>query len=167
MPKLPSAPPPPSPAVRRGLQTFISDADEAPPPPGPASVTGVEHGDLDAPPLPRSIAETGLTTSFLTGLTLKHLYSDADSSGLDVAHSMRLPWRGVVEPILDSLVEDQLIELHGGRGFGRASVSFSLTTRGREEAHVALARSTTSAPRRCPSSSTRRRCRRRPSAPSR
>ncbi|MHB8418566.1 MAG: ATP-binding protein [Myxococcales bacterium] len=94
-----------------------------------------------APPEPRSIEETGLTQAFLTALTLKHLYSEGLDSGLQVSRAIRLPWGGVMEHVFDFLAQEQLVELRGGKGFGRASVSFSLTAKGREVAREAVTRS--------------------------
>ncbi len=94
-----------------------------------------------APPEPRTIEETGLTQSFLTGLTLKHLYTEGLDAGIQLAHAMRLPWGGVMDKVFDFLAQEQFVELRGGKGFGRASVSFSLTTKGREAARDAMARS--------------------------
>ena len=98
------------------------------------------------PLLPRSLEETGLSQTFLTALALKHLYLDGLNSGLDVAHAMRLPWRGVMEEVFNFLVQEQYVELHGGRGFGRASVTFSLTSMGREAANQAMERSAYAGP---------------------
>ncbi len=94
-----------------------------------------------APPEPRSIEETGLTQAFLNGLTLKHLYAEGLDSGLQVSRAIRLPWGGVMEHVFDFLAQEQLVELRGGKGFGRASVTFSLTAKGREAAREATARS--------------------------
>ncbi|HUB08975.1 MAG TPA: ATP-binding protein [Myxococcales bacterium] len=94
-----------------------------------------------APPEPRSIEETGLTQAFLNGLTLKHLYAEGLDSGLQISRALRLPWGGVMEHVFNFLAQEQLVELRGGKGFGRASVTFSLTTKGREAARDAMSRS--------------------------
>ncbi len=94
-----------------------------------------------APAEPRTIEETGLTEAFLVNLTLKHLYSEGIDSGIQVANAMRLTWNGLMDHIFQILAQDQLVELSGGKGFGRASVTFKLTTKGRDAARDAVSRS--------------------------
>ncbi len=94
-----------------------------------------------APPEPRSIEETGLTQAFLVSLTLKHLYAEGLDSGLQLSRALHLPWGGVMDQVFDFLAQEQFVELRGGKGFGRASVTFSLTMKGREAAREAMARS--------------------------
>ncbi len=137
---MPKAPPVPSSSPRVSTEVLALTAES------PGETTGVTPAAPVVPAPPRSLAETGLSEPFLTSLALKHLYSEGVSSGLDVAHAMRLPWRGVIEPIFDALVLAQLLEMQGGRGFGRASVNFSLTARGREAAQAAMSRSTYAGP---------------------
>ncbi|MHB1843785.1 MAG: ATP-binding protein [Deltaproteobacteria bacterium] len=94
-----------------------------------------------APAEPRTIEESGLTESFLSGLALKHLYQGGLDSGLQIAREMRLPWGGVMDRVFDFLAQEQYVELRGGKGFGRASVTFALTTKGREAGRDAMTRS--------------------------
>ena len=103
--------------------------EEEVPPPSPA------------PTEPRTIEETGLTQGFLINLTLKHLYSEGINSGIQVANAMRLSWNGLMEKVFQFLAQEQLVELSGGKGFGRASVTFRLTTKGRDAARDAISRS--------------------------
>jgi predicted ATPase with chaperone activity len=59
-----------------------------------------------------------------------------------MADEMRLPWTGVVEKVIDFLANEKLADMRGGKGFGRASVDFVLTEKGREYARDALERNT-------------------------
>ena len=59
-----------------------------------------------------------------------------------IAGELRLPWAGVVEQVVDFLSQEKLVDLRGGKGFGRASVDFVLTEKGREYARDALGRTT-------------------------
>lgn len=95
-----------------------------------------------APPEPRSLADTGLSLQQLADLALKDLYYSGAATGMALANGLRLPWTGVVEGVIDFLTAEKLADLRGGKGFGRASVEFALTDRGREHAREALARNT-------------------------
>jgi len=98
------------------------------------------------PPEPKSISETGLNIGLLTDLALRLLYYGGVVSGIELADRMRLPWSSVVNELLNFMVEEKWVDLRGGHGFGRASVDFVLTTRGREAAREAVGRSSYTGP---------------------
>ncbi|MBN2495970.1 MAG: ATP-binding protein [Deltaproteobacteria bacterium] len=93
-----------------------------------------------APPQARDIGETGLQLGFLTDLAAKMLYYSGVLTGVSIADTMGLPFTGVVEDVINFLAEERLVEMKGGKGFGRASFSYTLTERGREVAREAVAR---------------------------
>jgi predicted ATPase with chaperone activity len=95
-----------------------------------------------APPEPKSLEETGLKIGLLSDIGLKFLYYAGSATGMQVALEIRLPWTGVMEHVIDHLTQEKLVDLRGGKGFGRASVDFVLTEKGREYAKDALTRST-------------------------
>ncbi len=95
-----------------------------------------------APPEPKSLEETGLKMGLLADIALKFLYYSGSGTGVGIAEEMRLPWAGVVEGVIDFLAGEKLVDLRGGKGFGRASVEFALTEKGREYARDAIGRST-------------------------
>lgn len=95
-----------------------------------------------APPEPKSLAETGLKISLLSDIALKYLYYAGSAQGMEVAQQMALPWSGVIDQVIDFLANEKLVDLRGGKGFGRASVDFALTEKGREYARDALERTT-------------------------
>ena len=116
----------------------------APHPPldsNPFSLENPEILDL-APPEPRSLEETGLRIGLLSDISLRFLYYAGNATGVEVAEELRLPWTGVMEQVIDHLTQEKLVDLRGGKGFGRASVDFILTEKGREHARDALSRST-------------------------
>ncbi|MFN7134408.1 MAG: AAA family ATPase, partial [Myxococcales bacterium] len=63
-------------------------------------------------------------------------------TGVEIASELRLPWTNVVEHAIDFLAQEKLVDMRGGKGFGRASVDFILTEKGREYARDAIGRST-------------------------
>ncbi|MBL8912235.1 MAG: ATP-binding protein, partial [Archangium sp.] len=95
-----------------------------------------------APQLPKSLDDTGLKLNLLADLSLKYFYYQGMATGAEVADQLRLPWTGVVEPVIDHLATEKLVDLRGGKGFGRVSVDFQLTEKGREYARDALERTT-------------------------
>ncbi|MBM4380096.1 MAG: AAA family ATPase [Deltaproteobacteria bacterium] len=95
-----------------------------------------------APSEPKSVEDTGLKIGLLSDIALKFLYYQGNATGLAIADEMRLPWTGVVEAVVDFITTEKLVDLRGGKGFGRVSVEFVLTEKGREYARDALARNT-------------------------
>jgi predicted ATPase with chaperone activity len=95
-----------------------------------------------APPEPKSLEETGLKMGLLSDIALRFLYYAGTGTGMAIADELCLPWPGVIERVVDFLAAEKLVDLRGGKGFGRASVEFVLTEKGREYARDALTRTT-------------------------
>ncbi len=95
-----------------------------------------------APPEPKTLEEAGLKMGLLSDISLKFLYYAGSATGMQVAQEIRLPWTGVMEHVIDHLAAEKLVDLRGGKGFGRASVDFVLTEKGREYAKDASTRNT-------------------------
>jgi predicted ATPase with chaperone activity len=95
-----------------------------------------------APAEPKSLADTGLKIGLLSDIALKYLYYEGSAQGVELAQEMCLPWTGVVEQVVDFVANEKLVDFRGGKGFGRASVDFILTEKGREYARDALTRTT-------------------------
>ena len=72
-----------------------------------------------APPEPKTLEETGLKIGLLSDIALKYLYYAGSSTGVEVAQEMCLPWAGVVEKVIDFVATEKLVDLRGGKGFGR------------------------------------------------
>lgn len=95
-----------------------------------------------APAEPKTLEETGLKTGLLADISLKLLYYSGACSGMQIADETRLPWPGVIERVVDFMATEKLVDLRGGKGFGRASVEFVLSAKGREYARDAIERNT-------------------------
>lgn len=95
-----------------------------------------------APPEPKSLEDTGLRLALLSEIVIKFLYYRGNGTGVEIASELHLPWSGVVEHVIDFLAAEKQVDLRGGKGFGRVSVDFMLTEKGREYARDALERST-------------------------
>jgi len=85
-----------------------------------------------APPLPRSLHETGLSVDQVERLLIKTLYT-GEATGLVVAERLRLPY-GMLEPLIERLRSEQLVEVRGATGSGSAGYRYTLTDAGRERA---------------------------------
>ncbi len=82
------------------------------------------------PPVPRNILQTGLKRGHITDLLLKTTYFAGEISGYELADEMRLPFNDVLEPIIQELRRDKLLDVKGGGGsFGAVSMVYSVTTK--------------------------------------
>ena len=122
---------------RPGQQRSVPRADPA----NPFNLENPAILDI-APTEPKSVEDTGLKMGLLSDIALKFLYYQGNATGLQIADEMRLPWSGVMEAVVDFITSEKLVDLRGGKGFGRVSVEFVLTEKGREYARDALARNT-------------------------
>jgi hypothetical protein len=97
-----------------------------------ASALPIDHVARVAPPPPApvSLADTGLSADQITQLMLKALYT-GELSGLAVADRVRLPY-ALIEPLVERLRAEQLIEVKGASGTGTAGFRFILTDLGRD-----------------------------------
>jgi predicted ATPase with chaperone activity len=91
----------------------------------------------EAPPVPRTIRETGLTPESVTALALKVLYVQGAMSGRKLSDRLRLPFE-IVDDILLDLQQRHFAEVGGVRGHGRGSYVFDLTSSGRARAQEAM-----------------------------
>jgi predicted ATPase with chaperone activity len=89
---------------------------------------------------PRTIEETGIPQTFLTGLALKILYFGGTMKGWQVAQAMRLRFSGVVEPLLQALKSHHLVQITGSDSVNQASYKYAITDKGGGRARELLER---------------------------
>ena len=85
-----------------------------------------------APPVPVTLADTGLPPDRLEQLLLKTLYS-GELTGLDIAERVKLPY-AVLDPLITRLRTELLIEVRGASAASSASYRYALTDLGRSRA---------------------------------
>ena len=85
-----------------------------------------------APPVPASLRETGLAVDQIERLLIKTLYT-GEATGLVLADRLRLPYP-ILEPLIERVRAEQLVEVRGAIGSGSAGYRYSLTDAGRERA---------------------------------
>ena len=89
-----------------------------------------------APPVPRSLQDTGLAIDQIERLLIKTLYS-GEATGLSIADRIRLPFT-MIEPLIERARTEQLIEVRGSTGSGASSYRYALTDLGRDRARQYL-----------------------------
>lgn len=90
---------------------------------------------------PLSIQETGLTIGLLTELALKFIYNVGEMGASEINREMGLPFAGVVQPVLQLLDREELVNIIGAEGFGEQAYRYTLSRKGIERVHQALERS--------------------------
>ncbi len=90
-----------------------------------------------APPVPATLADTGLSASVLSDLLIKALYVQGARSGHELQGTVRLPFPLLDEQLLE-LQQRTLVEVRGAHGAGRGGYTFDLTGKGRERAREAM-----------------------------
>ena len=94
----------------------------------------------DLIPRPTSIEETELSLSFLADLVLKFVYYKSDMSGVEIAEELTLPFRGIVQNVLEFLKREEYAEISGSKGYGEGGYQWIISRKGSERALQALER---------------------------
>jgi len=96
------------------------------------SLASVTSDGISAPPVPRTISETGLTVDQIEQLMVKTLYT-GELSGVSLAERICLPY-SLLEPLVERLRAEHLVEVRGAAGSGTAGYRYALTDLGRDRA---------------------------------
>ena len=104
----------------------------------------ISRENLDAilqepPPVPRTLAETGLDSNFLLNCLLRTMYVSALQTIPDISEQMKLN-RILVEELLTLAKKDALVEIRGASEKNYNIMRYALTNAGREWASEALRR---------------------------
>ena len=84
------------------------------------------------PAMPATLEETGLSIGQVEQLLVKTLYN-GELTGLGIAEEMRLAYP-ILEPLIERLRGERLIEVRGAAATGTSSYRYALTDLGRERA---------------------------------
>ena len=84
------------------------------------------------PPVPLTIEATGLGVDQIERLLIKTLHA-GEANGVAVADKMRVPFT-LIEPIIERVRNERLVEVKGSTGSGAASYRYALTDAGRARA---------------------------------
>jgi len=88
------------------------------------------------PPVLKSLLDTGLAMDQIEQLLIKTLYG-GEATGLALAERMRLPFT-MLEPLIERVRAEQLVEVRGSAGAGASSYRYALTDAGRGRARQYL-----------------------------
>ena len=92
------------------------------------------------PLMPKSVEDTGLTLGFLADLAVKVMYFEGYISGYEIAETMKLPYSGVVDEVLEFLKREQFCEVKGAGGLGESGYQYVISIKGSEKAREVLDR---------------------------
>jgi len=82
------------------------------------------------PPVPQSMEQTGVSEEMIEELILKTLYSRGPTIGRDLSSELGLKF-SLIEPTVENLKRQRMIEAKGSLGFGAVSAVFGLSEAGR------------------------------------
>lgn len=89
------------------------------------------------PPMPRRIEDTGLSPSFIGDLILKHVHFMGEFRLADVSEKLKLP-NSIIDPILEKLQREKMLEVKGAAEYSRTSYKFLITGQGQKRASELL-----------------------------
>lgn len=92
---------------------------------------------MPVPPIPETLAETGLPESMVEQILVKYLYFQGDTMGRDLALGMGLKF-SVIEGLIELLKHQHLVQVKKSLGMGNISAIYSLTDTGRTVAREHL-----------------------------
>jgi predicted ATPase with chaperone activity len=99
-----------------------------------------KSAEATVPLAPQSFEETGLTQAFIADLTLKLLYQKGQTTAADLADTLCLPLPKILQPVLDFLKTEHLVEVKGGSGVAAATYVYVIAQKGAERAKEAMDR---------------------------
>ncbi|HTG81095.1 MAG TPA: ATPase [Geobacteraceae bacterium] len=85
------------------------------------------------PAAPTNVEETGLTSSFIADLIMKHILFIGEFRISDVVERVKLPV-SVVDAVLETLKRDRFVEVKGGTGYATVTYTFKITDQGKNRA---------------------------------
>ncbi len=115
------------------LQELAPDPIESP----NETLEELEPSGMPVPPVPETIAESGLPESMVEQLILKTLYYRSETLGRDLAKSLGLMF-SVIESSVEFLKRQHLIQVKRSLGMGAITAVYALTETGRQHAREYL-----------------------------
>lgn len=111
----------------------------------PANMTSQQIADLaerlssgqGGPPVPKTIAQSGLPEAMVEQLLLKTLYYRSETTGRDLSRSVGLNF-SVIEDSIEFLKRQHLVQVRRSLGLGNISAVYALTEAGRLHAREYL-----------------------------
>lgn len=98
-----------------------------------AIASDMDAADVLAPEKPLNLQETGLASDTIQTIIVKTLHH-GEASGMDLADKIKLPY-GILEPLLEHLRVEMLVQVKSAAGTGTAGYRYTLTDAGRDRAN--------------------------------
>src|SRR6185295_8284266 len=95
-----------------------------------------DGAEMSAPRAPLTLEATGLSSSVVEQILIKSLYT-GELTGHAAAERMRLAFP-VIEPLIERVRQERLVEVLGGSGSSAAGYRYALTDLGRDRARQYL-----------------------------
>nr|HMQ56032.1 hypothetical protein [Anaerolineae bacterium] len=89
---------------------------------------------------PRNVEETGIPEELIANLALKILYFNGTMKAGRIAEAMCLHFSGIVEPVLQNLKAQHLVQVTGSKDLNRTSFQYAITEKGSMRARELLDR---------------------------
>ena len=103
---------------------------------GPQDRPDARPRTAPAPPVPATLADTGLGADQIEQLIVKALYG-GEATGLTLSDRLRLPYP-ILEPIIERARQERILEVRGAFGSSTSTYRYALTDAGRERARQYL-----------------------------
>jgi MoxR-like ATPase len=102
----------------------------------PTQPASLRTGRAPVPPAPARLEETGLSADQISRLLLKTLYT-GELSGVEASNRICLAY-AILEPLIEGLRAERLLEVRSASGSGTAGYRYALTDLGRDRARQYL-----------------------------
>lgn len=89
---------------------------------------------------PRTVEATGIPEEFIANLALKIIYFNGVMKAWQVAQATRLNFSGVIDPVLQELKTQHLVQVTGSKDLSRTSFQYAITEKGSLRARELLDR---------------------------
>ena len=114
-------------------QAFEPEPEPSPSPSPPPAPTF-------RPPKIESLDMTGLRAGFVSDLVLKALYIRGQITPIDLTQVLKLPYFGVLDPIIRELSDQEFCYVSGGQSLSPTSYNYTITGAGQTRAQEVMAR---------------------------
>lgn len=92
------------------------------------------------PPPISTVEDTGLNSLAIGDLVLKVLYYGGIMTGTRISEMVKLPFTGVLDPVIEFLKREKFVEVRGSDGYGEASYRYIISDKGSEKAREVMSR---------------------------
>ncbi len=119
--------------AQRPIQIKSLSGQNAPPP--------LDGDNAWTPPPVGTVEDTGLNMLAIADLALKVLYYGGVMTGIQISEVVKLPYTGILDPVMEFLKREKFVEVRGSTGFSESAFKYIITERGAEKSREVMERS--------------------------